>query len=87
MTYVIKTGKTVDEAVNEALKELKLSRDQVNIEILQEASKGFLGFGSKDAAVKVSEKEDTKDILKEIFSSNLESEKSNKVNLKNKKRK
>ncbi len=85
MTYVIKTGKTVDEAVNEALKELKLSRDQVNIEILQEASKGFLGFGSKDAAVKVSEKEDTKDILKEIFSSNLESEKSNKVNLKNKK--
>lgn len=85
MTYVIKTGKTVDEAVNEALKELKLSRDKVNIEILQEASKGFLGFGSKDAAVKVSEKEDTKDILKEIFSSDLESEKSNKVNLKNKK--
>lgn len=85
MTYVIKTGKTVDEAVNEALKELKLSRDKVNIEILQEASKGFLGFGSKDAAVKVSEKEDAKDILKEIFSSDLESEKSNKVNLKNKK--
>lgn len=85
MTYVIKTGKTVDEAVNEALKELKLSRDKVNIEILQEASKGFLGFGSKDAAVKVIEKEDTKDILKEIFSSDLESEKSNKVNLKNKK--
>ncbi len=86
MNYVITTGRSVDEAVEDALKKLKLSKDEVNIEVLQEASKGFLGFGQKDAAVKVSKKEDTQDILKEIFSEEFESEKSKSSKIENKTR-
>lgn len=86
MNYVITTGRSVDEAVEDALKKLKLSKDEVNVEVLQEASKGFLGFGQKDAAVKVSKKEDTQDILKEIFSEEFESEKSKSSKIENKTR-
>jgi spoIIIJ-associated protein len=49
-----KTGKTVDEAIKEALKELDLTREEVEIEILEEGSKKMLGIiGGKDAAVRV----------------------------------
>jgi spoIIIJ-associated protein len=78
MNYVIKTGKSVDEAVREALSELNITRDEAHIEVLEEAQKGFLGIiGSKDATVKVSKKaDDTKSILNEIFSEDIEPEKS-----------
>ena len=78
MNYVIKTGKSVDEAVREALSELNISREDAEIEVLDEGQKGFLGLiGSKDATVKVWQKEDeTKSILNEIFSEKIESEKS-----------
>ena len=81
MNYVIKTGKTVDEAVREALSELSISREDAEIEVLDEGQKGFLGLiGSKDATVKVWQKEDeTKSILNEIFSEKIESEKSQDV--------
>lgn len=36
-----KTGKTVDEAVEEALKELKISREDAEIEVIEEGSRGF----------------------------------------------
>ena len=78
MNYVIKTGKSVDEAVREALKELNISREKAEIEILDEGQKGFLGLiGSKDATVKVWPREDeTKSILNEIFNEEIETEKS-----------
>ena len=81
MNYVIKTGKSVDEAVREALSELNISREDAEIEVLDEGQKGFLGLiGSKDATVKVWQKEDeTKSILNEIFSEKIESEKSQDV--------
>lgn len=77
MNYVIKVAKTVDEAVSEALKELNITRDEAKIEVIEEASKGFLGLiGTKDATVKVSKVTDTKDLLAEIFNEKPESEKS-----------
>jgi len=81
MNYVIKTGKSVDEAVREALSELNISREDAEIEVLDEGQKGFLGLiGSKDATVKVWQREDeTKSILNEIFSEKIESEKSQEV--------
>lgn len=49
-----KTGKTVEEAINEALLELDTSRDDVEIEIIDEGSKKMLGIiGGKEAIVKV----------------------------------
>ncbi len=60
MTVVEKTGKTVEAAVADALKELKITADQAEIEVLEEAKKGFLIFGRKDARVRVSVKEEVK---------------------------
>lgn len=37
-------GKTVEEAIRKGLEELKVARDEVKIEILEEASKGVLGI-------------------------------------------
>jgi len=51
-----KWGGNVDEAVELALKDLKLTIDQVDVEVLEEPSKGFLGIGSKLAKVRVIEK-------------------------------
>jgi spoIIIJ-associated protein len=49
-------GKTVNEAVESALKQLGLRRDQVEVQIIQEGSSGILGFGAKPARVKIVEK-------------------------------
>ena len=56
MAFVEKTGKSVDEAVAAALAELNVTADQAVVEVLEEAKKGFLGFGRKDARVRVSVK-------------------------------
>ncbi len=54
MKEIIKKGKTVDEAINAALSELGVSRENAKIEIISEGNKGIFGIGSKDAEVKVS---------------------------------
>ncbi len=54
MRSVVKTSKTVEEAVNEGLKELGADRDEVATEILEKPSKGIFGFiGRKEAKVKI----------------------------------
>ena len=55
-----KWGVDVDTAVDLALKELKLTKDEVEVEVLEESSSGFLGIGSKLAKVRVTEKESSK---------------------------
>ncbi|MGP1544442.1 MAG: RNA-binding cell elongation regulator Jag/EloR [Candidatus Fimenecus sp.] len=67
MEYVEKWGNTEEEAVELALVDLKLSKEDVIIEILEESNKGFLGIGKKLAKVRVSKKENTKkeEIIKE----------------------
>lgn len=47
------TGKTVDEAVAEGLKALKLRPDQVDIEVLNKGSRGIFGIGSEPAHVRL----------------------------------
>lgn len=53
MRSVEKVGKTVNDAVTEALIELGASTEEVDIEIISKGSKGLLGFGAKDAKVRV----------------------------------
>jgi spoIIIJ-associated protein len=47
------SGKSVDEAVQQALLRLGKRRDEVEITVLQEPSRGTFGIGSKDARVRV----------------------------------
>ena len=60
-----KWGVDVETAVNLALKDLKLERDEVDVEVLEESSNGFLGIGSKLARVRVTPKEDKGSNVKE----------------------
>ena len=60
-----KWGVDVETAVGLALKDLKLSRDEVEVEVLEESSSGFLGIGSKLAKVRVTAKEDKGNNVKE----------------------
>jgi len=47
------SGKSVDEAVQQALARLGKRREEVEISVLQEPSRGTFGLGSKDARVRV----------------------------------
>ena len=62
-----KTGKTVEEAVELALKEFNVSEENVNIEVLEEPAKGLLGIGAKPALVRVTLKENRNDKINEFL--------------------
>jgi spoIIIJ-associated protein len=47
------SGKSVDDAVLQALANLKKRRDEVEITVLQEPSRGTFGLGNKEARVRV----------------------------------
>ena len=50
---IIATGKTIDLAVDAALNQLGLTRDDISYEVLALPKAGFLGFGKADAKVQV----------------------------------
>ncbi|MGE5633463.1 MAG: RNA-binding cell elongation regulator Jag/EloR [Caulobacteraceae bacterium] len=59
MIEIEKSAKTVEEAVQLALDELKVEKDKVDVEILEQPTKGIFGLiGSKLAKVKVVLKEE-----------------------------
>lgn len=47
------TGRTEDEAITAALKELGLERDDVSVTVVERAKSGFLGIGASPAVVRV----------------------------------
>lgn len=50
------SGDDVEEAVARGLRQLGLNRDQVEIEVVREGKRGFLGFGSEEAIVRLTAK-------------------------------
>ena len=50
------TAKSVEAAVDEGLRQLGVSRDQIEVEVLQEGSRGILGIGASDALVRLTRK-------------------------------
>lgn len=66
MEYQIFTGKTVDDAVTNALVKFETTSDNIEFEILEKGSNGFLGMGSKPAKIQARIKE------KEISSKSIE---------------
>lgn len=72
MDEIRKTAKTVEEAIAAALAEMGASREEVDITVIDEGSKGFLGmFGGKDAVVLVKKnfqpEHEAESFLREIF--------------------
>jgi len=66
-------GATTQEAISLALQKLGKTREQVDVEVLQEGKKGFLGFGARSAQVRVT--------VKEVQIPIVESEKTDQQNL------
>lgn len=56
MDFIEVSAKTYDEAVTEAQIQLGLPSDQLEIEVLEEGSKGFLGLGAKPCRIRVGRK-------------------------------
>ncbi|MBN1810760.1 MAG: protein jag [Anaerolineae bacterium] len=50
------TGPNVEEAIAAGLEELQVNRDLVDIEILDEGSRGVFGLGARDASVRLTVK-------------------------------
>lgn len=75
MKESIQVAVTVEEAIANALKKLNLTHEQIEVEVLQEPKKGFLGIGARDAHVRVIEKsivnepvvEEVEEIVEEVF--------------------
>jgi spoIIIJ-associated protein len=53
LKWIETTGKTENDAIAAALKQLGLDRDSVSVEVIARAKTGFLGIGSQPARVKV----------------------------------
>lgn len=59
MKNIVMLGKTVEEALKNALKELNVTEDKVEYEILEEGNKGVIfGLGAKPAKISVTVKRD-----------------------------
>ena len=50
---IITTGKTIELAIEAALTQLGLERDDVSVQVLAQAKAGFLGFGAAPAKIQV----------------------------------
>ena len=47
------SAKSVESAIEDGLRQLGVSRDKVDIEVLHEGSRGLLGIGSTNARVRM----------------------------------
>lgn len=61
MTKIVASGKTIEEAENNGLAQLNVDKNRVKITVLEQATKGFLGFGSKEAKVELEVLPDSKE--------------------------
>ncbi|MFV8826183.1 RNA-binding cell elongation regulator Jag/EloR [Alkalihalobacterium sp. APHAB7] len=60
MKKVTASGKTIEEAIEKALVELNTTREEVEVQVVEEPQKGFFGlFGGKPAVVEVELKPDS----------------------------
>ena len=74
MKIIEMTGRNVEEAVKNALAELKVTEDKIEVEVIEEGSKGFFKLlGTKPARIRVKVKRDyildAKTFLRDVLNS------------------
>lgn len=71
MEFIEISAKNVDDAITQATVQLGITSDQLEYEVLDKGSTGFLGIGSKNAVIKARKKfsidEDVVEFLSSIF--------------------
>lgn len=58
MEYITVSAKTLDDAITEALVQLGVTSDQLDYEVIEKGSAGFLGIGMKQAVIKARKKQE-----------------------------
>jgi len=71
MEYIEISAKTVDDAVTEACRQLAVTSEKLEYEVVEEGKAGILGFGAKPAVIKARVKlgleDNVKIFLKDVF--------------------
>ncbi len=71
MEFIEVSAKNVDDAITQASVQLGITSDQLEYEVIEKGSTGFLGIGSKNALIKARRKftleDNVKDFLKSVF--------------------
>ena len=66
MEYITVSARTLDDAITEALVQLGVTSDQLDYQVIEKGSAGFLGIGMKQAVIKAKRKEEIKEEEPEI---------------------
>ena len=69
MEYIEVSAKSVDEALTEASIKLGIPSSEIDYEVIEKGSAGFLGIGSKNAVIKACKKFSVEDSVKEFLAS------------------
>lgn len=67
MEYIEVSGRTVEDAVTEAVIKLGTTSDKIEYEVIEKGSAGFLGINRKDAVIKVRRKYSVEDNIREFL--------------------
>ena len=67
MEFIEVSAKTVDEALTEASISLGIPSSEIEYEVIEKGSTGFLGIGSKNAVIKARKKFSVEDNVKEFL--------------------
>ena len=63
MEYIEISAKTVDEALTEAAIKLGIPSSEIEYEVVEKGSTGFLGIGSKNAVIKARKKFSIEEVI------------------------
>ena len=69
MEYIEISAKTVEEALTEASVKLGIPSSEIEYEVIEKGSTGFLGIGSKNAVIKARKKYSVEDSVREFLAS------------------
>ena len=67
MEFIEVSAKNVEDAITEACQQLGATSDQIEYEVIESGSSGFLGIGGKNAVIKVRRKFSIEDNVKEFL--------------------
>lgn len=67
MEFIEVSAKNVEDAITEACQQLGATSDQIEYEVIESGSSGFLGIGGKNAVIKVRRKFSIEDNVREFL--------------------
>lgn len=67
MEYIEVSAKNVEDAITEACQQLGATSDQIDYEVIESGSSGFLGIGGKNAVIRVRKKFSIEDNVREFL--------------------